>query len=105
ASLSGTSMATPLTAGVAGLVWSQNPGWTAAQVTTQLYNTADNIDAELSSQYIGKMGAGRVNAYAAVNTGPPPAPVANFVGAPTTGTAPLNVTFTDQSTGSITGWS
>jgi PKD repeat protein len=104
AALSGTSMATPLTAGVAGLVWSQNPGWTASQVTSQLYSSADDIDAELASQYLGKMGAGRVNAYAAVNTGPPPAPVANFVGSPTSGTEPLNVAFTDQSTGSITSW-
>jgi PKD repeat protein len=105
AALSGTSMATPLTAGVAGLVWSQNPAWTASQVKTQLFSTADNIDAYLSSQYIGKMGAGRVNAYAAVNTGPPPAPVANFSGSPTSGTAPLTVNFTDLSTGSITSWS
>ncbi|MDX9856686.1 MAG: PKD domain-containing protein [candidate division Zixibacteria bacterium] len=105
AALSGTSMATPLTAGVAGLIWSQNPTWTASQVKTQLFSTADNIDAYLSSQYIGKMGSGRVNAYAAVNTGPPPAPVANFSGSPTTGTAPLTVNFTDLSTGSITSWS
>ncbi|MCB2230977.1 PKD domain-containing protein [bacterium] len=104
AALSGTSMATPLTAGVAGLVWSQNPSWTASQVASQLYSSADNIDAYLSSQYIGKMGAGRVNAYAAVNTGPPPAPVANFSGTPTSGTVPLTVNFTDLSTGSITSW-
>jgi len=34
-----------------------------------------------------------------------PAPVANFVGTPTSGTAPLTVTFTDTSTGSPTSWS
>jgi len=33
------------------------------------------------------------------------APVANFAGTPTTGTAPLLVTFTDSSTGSPTSWS
>ena len=33
-----------------------------------------------------------------------PPPVAQFIGAPTTGTAPLTVQFTDQSTGTITGW-
>jgi len=105
ASLSGTSMASPMAAGVAGLIWSQNPGWTATQVQTQLYNTSDNITAELAAKYVGKMGVGRVNSYAAVNTGPPPAPVANFSGSPTSGTAPLNVNFTDLSTGSITSWS
>ncbi|MEZ5359993.1 MAG: PKD domain-containing protein [Candidatus Zixiibacteriota bacterium] len=105
AALSGTSMATPLTAGVAGLIWSHNPTWTASQVASQLYSSADNIDAYLTSTYIGKMGAGRVNAYNAVNTGTPDPPVAAFTGTPTSGTAPLTVSFTDQSTGSITSWS
>lgn len=35
---------------------------------------------------------------------PPPAPVAAFSGTPLSGTAPLNVTFTDASTNSPTGW-
>ncbi len=104
ASLSGTSMATPLTAGVGALIWSHNPGWTASQVKNQLYSSADNIDAYLSSQYIGRMGAGRVNAYNAVNTGPA-APVANFSGSPTSGCSPLSVSFTDLSSGSPTSWS
>jgi PKD repeat protein len=103
AAMSGTSMATPMVAGVCGLIRSQNPGWTAAEVKTQLFNSADNIDAYLSSKYIGKMGAGRINAYNAVNTGPTP-PVANFSGSPTSGVVPLTVNFTDLSTGSITSW-
>jgi len=105
AALDGTSMATPMVAGVVALIWSHNPTWTRSQVTNQLYSSADNIDAYLSSTYIGKMGAGRINAYNAVNTGPPPAPVADFSGSPTSGTAPLTVNFTDLSTGSITSWS
>lgn len=105
ASLSGTSMATPMTAATAAMIWAQNPTWTASQVRTQLYSSADNIDAELSSTYIGKMGAGRINLYNAVNTGTPAAPVANFSGTPTSGTVPLTVAFTDLSTGSITSWS
>jgi PKD repeat protein len=105
AAMSGTSMATPMAAGVVALIWSHNPTWTAAQVTSQLYSSADNIDAYLSSKYRGKMGHGRINAYNAVNTGPPPPPVAQFSGSPTSGTAPLTVNFTDQSTGSITSWS
>ena len=36
---------------------------------------------------------------------PPPPPVADFTGTPTSGTAPLAVDFTDSSTGSITSWS
>ena len=105
ASMSGTSMATPMAAAVGALIWSQNPTWTASQVEDQLYSSAENIDAYLASKYIGKMGAGRINAYNAVNTGPPPAPTADFVGSPTSGTAPLTVNFTDQSTGSIDSWS
>jgi len=35
----------------------------------------------------------------------PPAPVANFNSAPNSGSAPLNVAFTDTSTGDITSWS
>ena len=35
----------------------------------------------------------------------PGAPVAEFSGSPTGGTAPLNVNFTDLSTGSVTSWS
>jgi PKD repeat protein len=104
ASMSGTSMATPMAAAVGGLIWSHNLSWTASQVKNQLFSSADNIDAYLSSKYIGKMGAGRINAYNAVNTGTP-APVAAFTGSPTSGCAPLTVNFTDQSTGSITSWS
>ena len=69
ASMDGTSMACPMAAATAAMIWSQNPGWTAAQVEQQLYDSAENIDAELSSTYIGKMGAGRINLYDAVNTG------------------------------------
>ncbi len=104
AAMSGTSMATPMAAATAGLVWSHNMSWTASQVKSQLYSSADNIDAYLSSTYIGKMGAGRINAFNAVNTGTP-APVAAFTGSPTSGCAPLTVYFTNQSTGDITSYS
>ncbi len=105
AALGGTSMATPMVAGVGALIWSKNPTWTAAQVKDQLYASADNIDAYLSAKYIGKMGVGRINAYNAVNTGAPCDLVANFSGTPVTGCAPLNVSFTNLSTGTgIDGW-
>jgi PKD repeat protein len=35
---------------------------------------------------------------------PPPPPVASFTASPTSGVVPLNVSFTDTSSGSITGW-
>lgn len=105
AALDGTSMACPMAAAVGAMIWSQNPTWTNAEVEAQLYASAENIDAELTSTYLGKMGAGRINLYDAVNTGTPTAPVANFTGTPTSGTEPLTVNFTDQSTGTIDTWS
>ena len=61
--LSGTSMSTPLVAGLAGLVLSANPSMTAAQVETAIKDGCDNIDS-LNPSYIGKLGAGRINAFA-----------------------------------------
>jgi subtilisin family serine protease len=40
---SGTSMATPLVSGVAGLVWSRFPSWTADQVQARLIATAQPL--------------------------------------------------------------
>jgi parallel beta-helix repeat protein/predicted outer membrane repeat protein len=40
-----------------------------------------------------------------ITTVNPPAPVADFTGAPTSGTVPLTVNFTDTSTGTVTSWS
>ena len=65
ASLSGTSMATPLVASVAGAVWSKNPTWTRTQVWDKVRTTTDSIDA-LNPSYAGKLGSGRVNLQKAV---------------------------------------
>jgi subtilisin family serine protease len=60
ASLSGTSMATPLVASVAAAVWSKHPTWTRTQVWDTVKNNVDNISAQNPS-YAGKLGSGRVN--------------------------------------------
>jgi len=57
----GTSLAAPFVAGMAALIRSQRPDWSAALVRNQLLQTADNTDA-LDPAYAGKLGAGRVNA-------------------------------------------
>jgi subtilisin family serine protease len=62
---SGTSMASPMVAGLAALVWSANSSFTRTDVEQCLLNTADNIDAQNPS-LIGLIGAGRINARAAV---------------------------------------
>ena len=69
-SLSGTSMATPITASVAALIWSDDTALNAEQVENYLYQGADNIDSHLDSKYIGKMGAGRVSAYGSLSLVP-----------------------------------
>lgn len=63
--LSGTSMASPVAAAVAALIWSANPGFTAEEVKAKLLSSADNID-DLNPKYKGMLGAGRVNAQKAV---------------------------------------
>ena len=102
ASIDGTSMATPLAASVAALIRSKNPTWTAAQVKQQLFASAEDISGlPCNAAYGGKMGAGRINAFQAVNTAAP-RPVAAFVPDVSTGCGTTTVAFTDQSTGSIT---
>lgn len=63
--LSGTSMASPVAAGVVCLIWSAHDRWEVDQVIEQLVNTADNID-DLNPGYEGMLGSGRVNAAAAI---------------------------------------
>lgn len=71
ASWNGTSMASPVAAGVVGLIWANNPTWNNTQVATQLIMTTDNIDA-LNPTYAGLLGTGRINAYKALTTTPVP---------------------------------
>jgi thermitase len=61
--LAGTSMATPLVAGIAGLVRAKHPDWTNSMVFHALQATADPV---LDPVYKSVMGAGRVNAYRAL---------------------------------------
>lgn len=56
---SGTSMATPHVAGLAGLLYSQNPGWSATQIRNRIETTADFISGRLYSR--GYLGKGRIN--------------------------------------------
>lgn len=62
---SGTSMASPLVAGLCGLMLSANPNFTPAQILTCLQESADNIDAQ-NATYIGQLGGGRINAEASI---------------------------------------
>jgi subtilisin family serine protease len=62
----GTSMAGPVVAGVAALIKSNFPNYSAQQVIQQLTNCGDDIYSINDSKYANKLGAGRVNAFKAV---------------------------------------
>ncbi|CAG5083216.1 S8 family serine peptidase [Parvicella tangerina] len=61
----GTSMASPMVAGLVGLMKSHAVGASNADIINCLYSSADNIDAANSS-YVGQLGAGRINAHQAM---------------------------------------
>ncbi len=63
-SKSGTSMAAPLVAGVARVIWNQHPGWSAAQVKQRLLDTAFDAPG-LKGKGIGK----RIDAFEAFFNG------------------------------------
>lgn len=65
--LSGTSMASPVVAGAAGLVLSVFPNFTAEAVVHRLCVSADQID-QLNPPYTGLLGCGRLNIYAALDS-------------------------------------
>ncbi|NOZ60146.1 MAG: S8 family serine peptidase [Calditrichaeota bacterium] len=63
--MSGTSMASPLTAGIMGLLRAQYPDWNMLRLYRQLALTADRID-DKNPDYAGKLGVGRVNSFRAL---------------------------------------
>jgi len=101
--LQGTSMASPLVAGLVGLMLSYNPNITPANVLNCLTSTCDPISGPLASS----MGAGRVNAFKAlqcVGALLNNKPQANFTANVTTVTAGGSVNFTDLSLYNPTSW-
>ncbi|MCB4756414.1 MAG: S8 family serine peptidase [Elusimicrobia bacterium] len=63
--MNGTSMASPMVAGVAALVLSEYPSLSASEITTRILQSCENIDA-YNPAYVGQIGAGRVNAARAL---------------------------------------
>ena len=63
--MSGTSMATPLTAGFLALVKSYYPAWPNEMIINQALGTADDIDS-INPSMANKLGYGRINAYRAL---------------------------------------
>lgn len=73
ASNSGTSMASPLVAGVAALVRTQFPGLTPSQAAEQLRVTCDTAIYTANSSFRYKLGKGLVNAFRALTDSLKPA--------------------------------
>jgi subtilisin family serine protease len=70
ATYNGTSMATPLVAGLAGLILSYKPGTTPMGVKQCIKNSAININS-INPGFSGQIGAGRIDAEAALLCQPP----------------------------------
>lgn len=81
----GTSFSTPFAAGVAALVKTRFPHWSADQVREQVRVTATNIDAD-NPGFGGLMGKGRIDAFRAVTDTTVPA--VRFVEAGFSGAGP-----------------
>jgi subtilisin family serine protease len=93
---SGTSFAAPLTASALALLKARFPSDTYLQLRSRLFNAVDALPALTGKCVTG----GRLNLAKAL--GPPV--LADFSASPSAGTAPLNVSFSDQSLGTITNW-
>ncbi len=85
---SGTSMATPHTAGVIALLWAQYPTASYSDIITRLLRGVDYIESLGDRTITG----GRLNLHRSIED-----PVADFDVVATNFPAPLTITFTDRS--------
>jgi hypothetical protein len=105
-SVSGTSFACPITAGLCGLIWSRNPTLTPAEVEAIIRSTSQDLGtAGLDDTF----GYGRIDAYAALAATPDlsndTVPPANPTGlASTAGNAVVNLAWTASTEPDLAGY-
>ncbi len=99
ATLSGTSMACPMAAGLCALIKSRDLSLTKSDIETIMFNSADDISDE-NPGYVGMLGAGRINSFNAVNQ----LVYITLDGTPRMGLPPLTVNFAGDSPFDIQSW-
>jgi subtilisin family serine protease len=110
-SISGTSMATPMVAGLAALMLSKSPYMTQQNVLNCISTTAANIYTlvgNASYTTSNQLGAGRIEAFAAMtcaSTFSALPPVANFMAFPRNSCPSTPIQFNDSSFYAPTAWS
>lgn len=94
-SVSGTSLSTPMVAGLAALVWSQNPTLTNLQVRNIIQQNADDLGAVGVDEYFG---SGKISVQRALQAVAAPTPTPTLIPTPTpTSTATSTPTPTPDS--------
>ena len=91
------------TGNVTNWSWIFGDGGTTNLTTNSVLYTYDTAGVYTVTEIVSGAGGSSTDTVANYITVPPP-PVASFMASPTSGAAPLSVGFTDQSSGSITGW-
>lgn len=97
---SGTSMACPITSGVAALMVQRDPSISPDDLEACLESSCDNINSQNPS-FIGQLGAGRINAFQALQC---LKPVNARFDSDTLVCPGGSITFTDQSYNNVTSW-
>lgn len=64
----GTSMATPVVSGLAALLKSIHPEWSAERIGQQVRTSASSVDNVNGSYFVHKLGTGKIDAFEAMNT-------------------------------------
>lgn len=70
-SKSGTSMAAPVVSGLAALLRSIHPGWSAERIGQQIRTSAVSVENANGSGFAHKLGSGKIDAFDALNTDQP----------------------------------
>ena len=75
----GTSMAAPVVSGLAALIKAENPEWSPQRIASQIRTNGRSIDAENpDSKYDNKLGAGLIDAHAALTNHNPGLYITDF---------------------------